>query len=546
MQGLVQTRMPRASGALLVALACLCFALLLRGGEEARAQSGKPNVIMFTTDDQTLRDMIVMPRTSSLIGGQGTNFQRAFVSFPLCCPSRISVQTGQYAHNHKVLGNTPPSGGYQVFNDKNDLPVWLQTAGYRTIHIGKMPNGYPAPNGFDYVPPGWGPCSCPAGIPTPQSRGEFYAFIGPGSTYFGFQLNENGTINQYDADEYQTDTYADLAVDRIDQHVASFPGTPLYMQVQFFAPHDPNQPATRHTGALAAAPLPVDKSFNEKDVRDKPPWVKRIRRLGGGLISKITNRYRGRLETLLAVDEAVERVIAQLGAEGMLNNTYLIFTSDNGFMQGQHRLHQGKFVPYEPSIQVPLLVRGPGIPPGGISKELVTNVDITSTILEIAGASAGLTQDGRSLLPFARDPARKSTRPILLETGPPGAIGEIASAAGKGRRAKLSKYVKNLDLDRSAQIARVITAPRYRAIRTRRYILVKYGDGGRELYDLKKDRLEVNNFYKNGRYRAVRKFLLKKLARLSPCVGPSCSLEAGKPPKPLPPKNRGKKKQPAA
>jgi N-acetylglucosamine-6-sulfatase len=541
MQGLVQTRRSRAGGALLVALACFCFALLLRG-DEARGQSGKPNVIMFTTDDQTLRDMIAMPRTTNLIGGQGTNFQRAFTSFPLCCPSRVSVQTGQYAHNHRILGNTPPSGGYQVFNDRNVLPVWLQTAGYRTIHIGKMPNGYPAPNSGDYVPPGWGPFL--TGL-TPQSRGEFYAFLGPGSSYFGFQLNENGVVEQYGQEQYQTDVYADIAVDRIDNHFSNHAGAPLYMQVQFFAPHDPNQPATRHAGAFATAPLPVDKSFNEKDLKDKPGWLKRVRGLGGGLASKIATRYRGRLETLLAVDEAVERIVAQLGATGQLGNTYLIFTSDNGFMQGQHRLHQGKFVPYEPSIQVPLLIRGPGIPPGGISKELVTNVDLTATILEMTGTSPGLTQDGRSILPFARDPARKTTRPILLETGPPGAIGEIASASGKGRRARLSKYVKNLDLDASAQIARVVTAPRYRAIRTRRYLLVKYGDRGRELYDLRKDRLEVNSFYKNGRYKAVRKFLIKALAKLTPCVGATCNVEIGKPPKPLPKrKQKGMKQQP--
>ena len=530
MQGLVQTRISRAGGALLVALACFCFALL-QAADEARGQSGKPNVIMFTTDDQTLRDMVAMPRTTTLIGGQGTNFQRAFTSFPLCCPSRVSVQTGQYAHNHRILGNTPPSGGYQVFNDRNVLPIWLQTAGYRTIHVGKMPNGFPAPNGANYVPPGWGPFF--AGL-TPQSKGEFYAFLGPGSSYFGFQLNENGVVKQYEQDQYQTDVYADIATDRIDNHFSNHASAPLYMQVQFFAPHDPNQPATRHAGAFATAPLPVDKSFNEKDLRDKPAWLKRVRGLGGGLSSKIATRYRVRLETLLAVDEAVERIVAQLGATGQLGNTYLIFTSDNGFMQGQHRLHQGKFVPYEPSIQVPLLIRGPGVPPGGISKELVTNVDLTATILEMTGASPGLTQDGRSILPFARDPARKTTRPILLETGPPGAIGEIASASGKGRRAKLSRYVKNLDLDASAQIARVITAPRYRAIRTRRYLLVKYGDRGRELYDLQKDRLEVNSFYKDGRYKAVRKFLIKALAKLTPCVGATCNVEIGKPPKPVP------------
>jgi N-acetylglucosamine-6-sulfatase len=538
MQGLIRTRILRAGGALLAAVACLSLAFLLRSGEAAEGASSKPNVIMLTTDDQTLRDMVAMPRTTNLIGNQGTNFQRAFVSFPLCCPSRVSVQTGQYGHNHFVLGNTPPAGGYQKFNDTNAMPVWLQSAGYRTIHVGKMPNGFGTFEPTN-VPSGWGPCL--GGLTTsPQCRGEFYGFLGPGSSYFGFQLNENGVIKQYESDDYQTDVYADLAVEAIKNHTQHHADDPLYMQVQFFAPHDPNLPAPRHAGAFAATPLPVDKSFNEKDNRDKPGWARRIKRLGGGLISKITARYRGRLETLLAVDEAIERIVGELQSDGALANTYIIFTSDNGFMQGQHRIHQGKFVPYEPSIQVPLLIRGPGIPPGGVSKELVSNLDITSTILEAAGAAPGLTQDGRSLLTFARDPAQRTTRPILLETGPPGAIAEIATASGK--RARIGRFVKNLDLDRSAQIARVVTAPRYRAIRTRRYLLVKYGDRSRELYDLKTDRLEVNSVYKNLRYRGVRKFLQKALAKLTPCAGAACNLEAGKPPKPLPPKKRPKKK----
>jgi arylsulfatase A-like enzyme len=536
MQGLTGARIPRAGGALLVAFACAFLALLLRSGETAHGASAKPNVIMLTTDDQTLRDMVALPQTQALIGGAGASFQRAFVSFPLCCPSRVTVQTGQYAHNHHVLGNTPPSGGYQTFNDSNDLPVWLQSAGYRTIHIGKMPNGFGT--NPTVVPAGWGPFN--GGGPT--SKGEFYGFLGPGSSYFGFQLDENGVVKQYDAADYQTDVYADKAVERIDHHVDLFPNTPLYMQVQFFAPHDPNQPAIRHQGAFASAPLPTGKSFNEKDLKDKPGWVKRIKKMGGGLISKIATRYRGRLETLLAVDEAVQKILNSLQGNGILGNTYVIFTSDNGFMQGQHRLHQGKFVPYGPSTQVPLMIRGPGISAGAVSKELVSNVDITATILEASGAPPGLTQDGRSLLPFAQDPRKKSTRPILLETGPPGAIGEIATASGK-RRARLSKYVKNLDLDHTAQIARVVTAPRYRAIRTGRYLLVKYGDRSRELYDLSKDRLEVNSVFKNRRYVAVRKFLQKALAKLTPCVGASCNLEIGKPPKPLPAPKKAKKKK---
>lgn len=531
-------------GALTAGIACLAVLALLVRGESSRAASSKPNVIMFTTDDQTFRDMVVMPKTQALIGSAGASFLHAYASDPLCCPSRVTVQTGQYAHNTGVLGNTPPAGGYGSFNDRNDLPVWLQSAGYRTIHIGKMPNGF-GENGFGptYVPPGWGPY---AGGIGPASKGEFYGFIGPPSSYTDFTLDENGVERAYGADQYSTDVYADLAVDRIDNHLANFPSTPLYMQVQFFAPHDPATPAPKYANAFATAPLPIDASFNEKNVKDKPAWIKKIGRFGPGLISKILARYQDRLETLLSVDDAVEKIVNDLEAKGALGNTYLIFTSDQGFMQGQHRLHQGKFVAYEPSVQVPLLIRGPGIPAGSRPPALVWNGDITSTILQMTGARPGLQQDGRSVLRYAQDPTLKSTRPLLFETGPPGTAFEPGSAAAAqaGQTVKLSKYVKNLDLDHTAQIARAISAPRYRAIRTGRYLLVKYGDGSREMYDISSDPLELSSVYKNARYFPVRKFLLKHLARLTRCSGPACDAEIGKPPKPLA-KPKKKTKKPA-
>jgi arylsulfatase A-like enzyme len=530
-QGLIRARAARA-GVLTAGIACLALLALLVRGEKSRAASSKPNIIMFTTDDQTVRDLAVMPKTQALIGSAGATFLKAFASDPLCCPSRVTVQTGEYAHNTGVLGNTPPAGGYSSFNDKNDLPVWLQSAGYRTIHIGKMPNGF-TDKGDTYVPPGWGPY---AGGIGPASKGEFYGFIGPPSDYTNFELDENGIPHQYTANDYSTDVYSEIAVDRINSHLTHFPDAPLYMQVQFFAPHDPATPAPRYDGAFATAPLPIDPSFNEKNVKDKPGWIRGIRRFGTGLIAKIQARYQRRLETLLSVDDAVERIVADLASKGVLGNTYLIFTSDQGFMQGQHRLHQGKFVAYDPSTQVPLLIRGPGIPAGSQPRALVWNGDITSTILQMAGASAGLPQDGQSILPFAADPARKSTRPILIETGPPGSTFEpgVGTAASAHRPVRLSTYVKNLDLDHSAQIARTITAPRYRGIRTGRYLLVKYSDGSRELYDLFHDPLEDHSIYKDSRYFPVRKFLQKKLKDLVQCRGSTCNTEIGKPPKPLP------------
>ena len=187
----------------------------------------------------------------------------------------------------------------------------------------------------------------------------------------------------------------------------------------------------------------------------------------------------------------------------MLDETYIVFTSDNGYMQGQHRLHQGKFVAYDPSAKVPLLIRGPGIPPGSISKELVSNVDIVPTILDAANAAPGVTQDGRSLLPYAANPAAALDPPDPARDRPPDR--DLRPRERVRRRASPSSRsssirVKNLDLDRTAQIAKVVKPPKYRAIRTGRYLLIKYADGGRELYDMPRTRCRST---RSGRTRAT-------------------------------------------
>ncbi|MCE3267726.1 MAG: sulfatase [Solirubrobacterales bacterium] len=521
-----------------IVLAFACALALAPGAQRASVAShrGPPHVILITTDDQTVRDMIALPKTQALLGAAGATFTNAYASYPLCCPARATLLTGQHAHNHGVLGNLPPEGGYSALRDEQTIPVWLRSRKYRSIHIGKMPNGFGTTD-QTYVPPGWKPF---------PADGEFYGFLpDPPSAYTGFKLNENGVPVTYGESDYQTDIYGQIAVQRIGAHFSIAPNRPLYMQVHFFAPHDPATPAPRHAGAFATAQLPVDKAFNERDIRDKPPWLRAVKRMGPGLRGKVLRRYRTRLESLLSVDDAVERIVGELEAQGVLDETYVIFTSDNGYMQGQQRLHQGKFVAYDPSSKVPLLIRGPGVPAGVTTKELVSNVDVVPTLLDAAGAAPGITQDGRSMLPFARKPSLRSTRPVLLETGQPIGISDPASASG-GARAKSSIRVKNLDLDGTAQFAKVVKPPKYRAIRTGRYLLVKYSDGGRELYDMSKDPLQLDSLWKDPRYAPVRKWLLKKLAKLAQCAGETCNRELHKPPKPLPrPKRKpGDAKQP--
>ncbi|MDP9187833.1 MAG: sulfatase [Actinomycetota bacterium] len=535
MQGIRRTRTRRAGAALIAALAAACLLVAQWSGEPSQAASAKPNIIVITTDDQTVRDMVAMPQTQAHLGVNGATFSNSFASYPLCCPSRATFVTGQYAHNHNVLGNTAPDGGYPMLNDKQTVPVWMQGAGYHTVHVGKMPNGYGDAD-QSYVPPGWR-------LPD----GEFYGFVpDPPSAYYGFKLNENGVVNQLPATDYQTDVYAERANMAINSNLALRPDTPLFMMLQFFAPHDPALPAQRHVGAFSTAQIPKGKSFNEKDVSDKPAWLRSTQRMGAGLIGKVMTRYRNRLASLLAVDEAVNSIVNNLLANGILDNTYIIFTSDNGFMQGQHRLHQGKFVAYDESSKVPLLIRGPGIVPGTISRELVSNVDLVPTVLDIGKGAPGITVDGRSILPYARDPRLRSKRPILLETGRAIALADPASGGGAGAAGKRSKiYVKNSDLDRTAQLSgRVIKLPKYRALRTRRYLLIKSSDGGRELYDMPSDPLQIKSVWKDPRYAPVRKWMLKKLAKLTPCVGTACNAELGKPPKLLEKRKKGKAEKP--
>ena len=376
--------MARVSGLLLLAL-CL---LALVAVPAAHAQDTRPNVVVVMTDDQTVRDLRSMTQTRRVIARRGVTFRRSYVSYPVCCPSRATFLTGQYAHNHRVLGNYLPSGGYQRFDKLENLPVWLRRAGYHTVHVGRYLNGYGTDTPAD-VPPGWN---------------EWYASIGT-SAYrmWGFAMNENGRRRTYgnpfaeDPSTYQTDVLRDRALDAIRRRAGS--GQPFFLSVAFLAPHMENttiadetgigvRSAPRHRGGFAAARFPRPRGFNERDVSDKPPLIRRRLRLDSLDFADIRDRWRWRQESLLAVDDAVQAITAELEATGAAENTYVIFTSDNGFMQGEHRVGSGKVLPYDPSTRVPLLIRGPGVPEDEVSGELVGNIDLTPTILRDRGGHA--------------------------------------------------------------------------------------------------------------------------------------------------------------
>jgi N-acetylglucosamine-6-sulfatase len=468
-----------AAGAFLA----LALALAGCGGSTQPGQTAsRPNVVVLLTDDQTLESMRVMGGVRAELGASGTTFDKAFVSNPLCCPSRATLYTGQYTHNHGVIGNRTPEGGYGRLDKSEWLPVWLQRAGYHTVHIGKFMNRYGQDSPPTEVPPGWN---------------EWYTSVDPSTyRYTGYDLNENGVVSTYP--EYSTDAYSQRAVDAVARLARS--EQPFFLSVAFLAPHsgqpaDPDDPtglatpspAPRHRDRFAAEPLPPAPAFDEADVSDKPSFVRRRPRLSAARQAAIAENYRQGLESLLAVDEGVVRVVGALREAGELDNSLIVFTSDNGFFYGEHRVPYGKVMVYEPSIRVPLIMRGPGVPAGERRRQLVTNADLAPTVLDAAGARpAGRVPDGRSLFPLLRDRDLAWGRELLVE-GAPG-----------------------------------ILAVAYAALRNDRFVYAEHDNGERELYDLRHDPDQLRNAAGDPGYASIEARLAERLAALQVCSGRSC------------------------
>jgi N-acetylglucosamine-6-sulfatase len=477
----MRTRTIIVAGSLLV----LSGIAAAQSATSVQQQRARPNVVVLMTDDQTVESLRVMANVKTLLADQGTTFDSSFASFSLCCPSRATFLTGQYAHNHGVMGNSPPEGGYAKLDSSNTLPVWLQRAGYHTVHIGKYLNGYPGSN-RTHVPAGWT---------------EWYGSIDP-STYqfYNYTLNENGRLIAYGSDpaSYQADVYSRKAVDTVRRLAPA--AAPFFLSVAFLAPHsggpresdDPRNfatpvPAPRHRNRFATEPFPQSASFNETDVSDKPLGIRNRPTLNAQAIANITENYRQRLESLLAVDEAVSAIVAALRETGELDRTVIVFTSDNGFFHGEHRVPSGKVLLYEPSIRVPLIVRGPGVPRGERVSELVANIDVAPTIVHATGATPLRTMDGRSLLPLAQDAGRRTGRDILIERGPGGNNQQVFSA-----------------------------------LRTPRYLYAEYSNGDRELYDLVRDPDQLTSLHADPAHEALRTALAGRLAQLRSCAGAAC------------------------
>lgn len=442
------------------------------------------DVVVVMTDDQAVDTMKAMPRTRRLLGENGVTFENAFVSYPLCCPSRATFQTGQYAHNHGVLDNHPPNGGYQAFDPKQALPVWLSEAGYRTGFVGKYLNGYGKGKAAREIPSGW---SDWYGLPATAKQRPF-----------DFDLNENGKLVSYDNGEYKTEVLEEKALSLVRSWADK--SRPFFLWVATDAPHkdagadadadrDP-EPAPRDRGRFEDEKAPRGESFNEADASDKPGLVKGKRRLNAGERKRIDKVYRSQLESLLAVDRLVQAIVRELRRRDALDDTVVVFTSDNGFIRGQHRIESGKASLYDEAIRVPLLARGPGFPQGHSDERVVGNVDLAPTIVDLAGAKPSLEPDGLSLLPF--DDRRAGWRPNLL--------------------------LEVFERDKGNFVG----------VRTPRYAYAEYakknkhGEDKRELYDLYGDPMQLENVVDDPAYADEVERLHLRVTELRDCAGADC------------------------
>jgi N-acetylglucosamine-6-sulfatase len=359
----------------------------------------QPNIVLILTDDQRW-DTVgathalpalapqVMPLVTSLIGNQGIKFSRSFTTTAVCVPARASLLTGKYAHNHGVLRNTPPNGGCEAFDDSVTLATQMQGAGYRTALHGKYMNGYEGMG--TYIPPGWDDWCVFANIP-------------PG--YFAYELNVNGGIVPFGSSpaDYSTDVLASLGVSFIEDAVSS--GQPFMLVYAPCAPHSPFTPAPRHAGLFGSLPSWRPANYNESNVSDKAPWLKAIPQLSASVRALVDRQRKSYMETLLAVDEAVGTIVQALTGAGVLDDTLLIYASDNSYMWGEHRL-RAKEAPYDEAMRTPLMVRFPPlIETPRADNSLVLNVDLLPTILDVAGVPIPSGVNGESLAPLFPGPA---------------------------------------------------------------------------------------------------------------------------------------------
>lgn len=487
----------------------------------------RPNVMVVMLDDMRVDELRFLPRTEKFVRDRGLSFTNGYSPYPLCCPARSSFVLGQYAHNHGVLYHQAPYG-FGAIDDHESIATSLSRAGYRTAMVGKYLNRYGLQRSkvtgkasYRYVPKGW--TDWMAGLDGGPGSSRHY----PGSTYdyFNFSQNINGRIATQRG-KYSSNVVADQTSALISKYAVEKPAKPWFMWVTPVAPHhggpvEADDPPSyiakngrRQDFVTPARPDAVQGRFDssvthglgqprrgaaEADISDKPRVYRREPEAGPVERKRLRDTERQRAEALYAWDVQFAKIIARLRSTKQLANTVVVFTSDNGYYNGEHRQRIGKIKPHEPVIRVPLLVAGPGIP-HGVRHSPVTTFDLTATVLDLAkaGPATSKPMDGESKVPLLYGGADADSGwryPMLTE----GLFTGIR-ATGHG----LSTGLNEVGID------------------TGRYKYVRYATGEKELYDLRTDPLELRSRIGDPAYAGVQRDLDAMWKQYKDCVGETC------------------------
>jgi arylsulfatase A-like enzyme len=439
---------------------CLYTLIILANalaGYSQHQATQKPNIIFILTDDYASNLVDFMPNLKAM-QKEGVTFSEYYVSNSLCCPSRSSIFTGMLPHNTGVLTNTQPNGGYEEFmqhgDDKKSFSVSLQDAGYKTAMMGKLLNGY---------------------LPRkhkPLAGWTDWFVSGAGYRNFNYDINRNGEAIHYGTapEDYLTDVLSS----RADSLVRSWKGQPFFIEIATFTPHGPFIPAPRHEQLFNDKKAPRTPTFNKQADSTAPNWMRVLQPLGPKKINRIDEIFRNRLRCIQSIDEMLGRLRKTLNEMGVASNTYIFFSSDNGYHLGDYSMMQGKQTPFDIDIRVPLIVSGPEVAKGKLQEAIVSNIDLAPTFAALAGVKLNDEPDGRNIKHLLLE---KNTEKINWRNF---AIIEHSRVT----------YDPN-DPDR--QEAQDGKLPTYTALRFHDLLYVEYETGEICCYDSKKDPYELKN-----------------------------------------------------
>ena len=501
-------------------------AQLVPEGSAAPADGTRPNIVTIVADDMRTDDLRWMPRVRELVEERGLDFRNSFSSNPLCAPARSSLLSGQYSHNTGVVSVEPPRN-YSAFDDRASVGTALNHAGYNTLFLGKYLNGYgngrsrvTQENSLRYVPPGWT---------------DWYGSVQPprdseikGGTYqyYHLLLNHNGRIEDRHKGVYQTVAEGRIARRLVTTYHRS--SKPFFLYFAPIAPHvgaprekddpaplflpgtssperfkPPARPERVHgrfdREISRASGLPVDGEESQRDVDGLPRPMRWLPPIDAKEKAAMLSLTRQRAEALFMLDQQIGKLVTTLEKTGELDNTVLMFTSDNGYFLGEHRMRQGKIWTHEPSLRVPFVVTGAGVP-RGTRYDPISTEDVAATILDLGGASPPRPPDGVSVVAtFARD--RGWRQPVLVENQ----VG--------GPELNTARY------EAPTGFHSTLTAT---GLRTARWKYVRYIDGDAELYDLTRDPNELHNVYGRRKYAGVRARLARVWRTTRHCARARC------------------------